>query len=46
VALHGMDGLPGALGSASSHGCIRLSSGAITWLAQRLGAGVPVTVSA
>jgi lipoprotein-anchoring transpeptidase ErfK/SrfK len=45
VALHGMDGLPGALGTASSHGCIRLSRTAITWIAQRIGGGVPVTVT-
>lgn len=44
IALHGTDGLAGALGSASSHGCIRLSTGAISWLAQRVGGGVPLTV--
>ena len=35
---------PEPLGSAASHGCIRLSPSAITWLAKRIGAGVPVTV--
>jgi lipoprotein-anchoring transpeptidase ErfK/SrfK len=45
IALHGTNGLPGALGTAASHGCIRLSTGAITWLARRIGAGVPLTVS-
>jgi lipoprotein-anchoring transpeptidase ErfK/SrfK len=44
IALHGTDGLAGALGSASSHGCIRLSSGAISWLARRIGGGAPLTV--
>lgn len=44
IALHGMAGLPEALGTASSHGCVRLSARAITWLARRIGAGVPVTV--
>jgi lipoprotein-anchoring transpeptidase ErfK/SrfK len=44
IALHGTNGLAGALGSASSHGCIRLSTGAITWLARRVGAGVPLTI--
>jgi lipoprotein-anchoring transpeptidase ErfK/SrfK len=44
IALHGTDGLAGVLGSASSHGCIRLSTGAITWLARRIGAGIPLTV--
>jgi len=44
IALHGTSGLAGALGSASSHGCIRLGSGAITWLARRIGGGVPLTI--
>jgi lipoprotein-anchoring transpeptidase ErfK/SrfK len=44
IALHGTRGLPGKLGTASSHGCIRLDTRAITWLAQRIGAGVPLTV--
>ena len=44
IAIHGRDHLAGARGSASSHGCIRLGTGAITWLAQRLGAGVPLTI--
>ena len=45
IALHGTNGLSGALGTASSHGCIRLSTGAITWLARRIGAGIPLTVT-
>jgi lipoprotein-anchoring transpeptidase ErfK/SrfK len=45
IALHGTDGLSGALGTAVSHGCIRLSTGAITWLSRRIGAGVPLTIS-
>jgi lipoprotein-anchoring transpeptidase ErfK/SrfK len=44
IAIHGTDGLADPLGSAASHGCIRLSPSAITWLAHRIGAGVPVTV--
>lgn len=44
IALHGTDGLAGALGSASSHGCIRLDTGAIAWLARRVGAGVPLAI--
>ncbi len=44
VAIHGTAGLAGALGSASSHGCIRLSTGAITWLARRVGGGVPLSI--
>ena len=45
IALHGTDNLTGALGTAVSHGCIRLGTHAITWLARRIGAGVPVTVT-
>lgn len=44
VALHGTGGLPGALGRAASHGCVRLGTRAITWLARRIGAGVPLTI--
>jgi lipoprotein-anchoring transpeptidase ErfK/SrfK len=44
IALHGTGGLPGALGAAISHGCVRLSTPAITWLARRIGAGVPLRV--
>jgi len=44
IALHGTDDLPGALGSARSHGCVRLSTRAITWLARRIGAGTPLTI--
>jgi lipoprotein-anchoring transpeptidase ErfK/SrfK len=45
IALHGVRGLPGVLGTAVSHGCIRLSTRAITWLAQRIAGGVPLTVT-
>lgn len=44
IALHGTQGLAGALGSASSHGCIRLSTSSITWLARRIDGGVPLTI--
>jgi lipoprotein-anchoring transpeptidase ErfK/SrfK len=46
IGIHGTDGLAEPLGSAASHGCIRLAPSAITWLAKRIGAGVPVTVEA
>jgi len=45
IALHGTDHLSGALGTAASHGCIRLSTAAITWLARRIAAGTPLTIS-
>ncbi|MDQ6778679.1 MAG: L,D-transpeptidase [Actinomycetota bacterium] len=44
IALHGMGNLAGALGTASSHGCIRLATPAITWLAMHIGAGVPLSI--
>jgi lipoprotein-anchoring transpeptidase ErfK/SrfK len=44
IAIHGTNGLGDPLGSAASHGCIRLAPSAITWLSARIGAGVPVTV--
>jgi lipoprotein-anchoring transpeptidase ErfK/SrfK len=44
IALHGTNHLVGAPGTAVSHGCIRLTTAAITWLAERIGRGVPVTV--
>ena len=45
IALHGRDGLGGTLGAAESHGCVRLATQSIDWLAQRIGPGVPVTIS-
>lgn len=45
IGIHGTNNLSGAPGSAASHGCIRLRPRAITWLAKRIGAGVPVTVT-
>ena len=44
IALHGRDGLGGTLGTAVSHGCVRLSSRSIDWLAERVGPGVPVRI--
>jgi lipoprotein-anchoring transpeptidase ErfK/SrfK len=45
IALHGLDNLGGQLGTAASHGCIRLADTAITWLVQRIGLGVPITIT-
>jgi lipoprotein-anchoring transpeptidase ErfK/SrfK len=45
IAIHGTRALSGGLGSASSHGCIRLNTRAIDWLARRIGGGVPLTVT-
>ena len=45
IALHGTNNLSDPLGTAASHGCIRLSTRAITWLARRIGQGVPLTIT-
>lgn len=45
IGIHGTNNLAGALGTAASHGCIRLGTRAITWLARRIGAGVPLTIT-
>lgn len=44
IAIHGRDNLGGTLGSAASHGCIRLAIASIDWLASRIGPGTPVTI--
>jgi len=45
IAIHGTDHLSGIPGTAVSHGCVRLGRGNITWLARRIGAGVPLTIT-
>lgn len=46
VALHGMGGgLGGTPGKAQSHGCVRFTRAAITWLAARIYPGTPVTIT-
>ena len=45
IALHGRDNLGGTLGQAESHGCVRLGTPAIDWLAARIGGGTPVTIT-
>ena len=46
VALHGVGGgLGGTLGTAESHGCVRFATAAITWLAQRIYPGTPLTIT-
>ncbi len=44
IALHGRENLGGTLGTAASHGCIRLDTAAIDWLAARIRPGTPVTI--
>lgn len=45
IALHGTNNLSGALGTAASHGCVRLSTSAIRWFAGHIGGGVPLTIT-
>ena len=46
VAIHGRAGasLRDPLGSARSHGCIRITSRAVSWLARHVPPGTPVRV--
>jgi len=46
IALHGLGGVGGVLGTAASHGCLRLGDRAITWLSRRIVPGTPVTIGA
>jgi hypothetical protein len=47
VAIHGRDGasLNDPLGSAASHGCIRIENGAINWIAKNVPQGTPVQIT-
>jgi lipoprotein-anchoring transpeptidase ErfK/SrfK len=45
IALHGLSNVGGTLGTAVSHGCVRLDNGAMRWLVSRIGPGVPVTIT-
>jgi lipoprotein-anchoring transpeptidase ErfK/SrfK len=45
IALHGTNNLSTVPGTAVSHGCVRLSTRAITWMARRIRAGVPLTIT-
>jgi lipoprotein-anchoring transpeptidase ErfK/SrfK len=45
IALHGLRNVGGTLGTAVSHGCERLDTGAMRWLVTRIGPGVPVTIT-
>lgn len=45
IGLHGLDNVGGVLGSAVSHGCVRLADAAMRWLVGRIGPGVPVTIT-
>lgn len=44
IAIHGVENIGGEMGTASSHGCIRMTTADITWMAKRIGQGVPVKI--
>ena len=44
IALHGLANVGGQLGTAVSHGCVRLSASALAWLVLRVGPGTPVSI--
>lgn len=44
IAVHGVWNVGGRMGTATSHGCIRLETASIRWLGRRIGPGVPVTI--
>jgi lipoprotein-anchoring transpeptidase ErfK/SrfK len=45
IAIHGIANLGGTLGTAASHGCVRISNRSVSWLAARVGPGVPVAIT-
>jgi lipoprotein-anchoring transpeptidase ErfK/SrfK len=44
IAVHGVWNVGGTMGTAASHGCVRLDTAAITWLGERIAPGVPVSI--
>jgi hypothetical protein len=44
VAIHGLEDLGGTLGAAESHGCVRLATASIDWLASHIDPGTPVKI--
>jgi lipoprotein-anchoring transpeptidase ErfK/SrfK len=44
IAFHGIENIGGTPGTAASHGCMRLDTPEIIWLAAHIGPGVPVTI--
>jgi lipoprotein-anchoring transpeptidase ErfK/SrfK len=45
VGIHGVANLGGTMGTAVSHGCIRLANRNVSWLAARVPAGTVVTIA-
>jgi lipoprotein-anchoring transpeptidase ErfK/SrfK len=45
IALHGLMNVGGVLGTATSHGCVRLDNSMMRWLVTRIRPGTPVTIT-
>jgi lipoprotein-anchoring transpeptidase ErfK/SrfK len=45
IGIHGLSNVGGVLGTATSHGCVRLDNRVMRWLVLRIGPGVPVTIT-
>lgn len=47
IAIHGRDGasLENPLGSAASHGCVRVDNDQIDWMAAHIQPGTPVDIT-
>jgi lipoprotein-anchoring transpeptidase ErfK/SrfK len=45
IAIHGIANLGGSMGTAISHGCIRLTNPGVSWLAVRVPAGAVVRIA-
>jgi lipoprotein-anchoring transpeptidase ErfK/SrfK len=45
IAVHGVWNVGGIMGTAASHGCVRLDTASVTWIGERIGPGVPVTIT-
>jgi lipoprotein-anchoring transpeptidase ErfK/SrfK len=45
IGVHGLMNVGGVLGTAVSHGCVRLDNDTMRWLVHRIGPGVPVTIT-
>lgn len=44
IALHGLGNIGGVLGTAVSHGCVRLATTTLAWMVTRISPGVRVTI--
>lgn len=44
IALHGLGNIGGVPGTATSHGCVRVTSEMLGWMVTRIGPGTPVRI--